>query len=76
MAAGQYLVGLVLRALMSIFVYLLITDDRLFQLPLNRYTTDFKPTKLAFVNKIYIARRSMSLHRELLCCSLENNADS
>ena len=54
MAAGKYLVGLVLRALMSIFVYLLITDDRLFQLPLNRFTIHFKPTKLAFVNKIYI----------------------
>ena len=49
MAAGQYLVGLVLRALMSIFVYLLIKDDWLFQLPLNRFTIHFKPTKSAFV---------------------------
>ena len=31
----QYLVGLVLRGLISTFVYVLITDDRLFQLPLN-----------------------------------------
>ena len=62
----QYLVGLVLRGLISIFVYLLITDDRLFQLSL----------KLAFVIKIYVARKSMILHREFLCCSLENNADS
>ena len=73
----QYLVGLVLRGLISTFVYVLITDDRLFK-PLFEVTEllPFILNKVAFVIKIYIARRSMILHREFFCCSLENNADS